>query len=379
VAGLVPTPAFSELVGKLTEAFGQQLDAMRPIREGFLLKTSDDFLYAFLEDPAEVSLSAVQGLIHEVVDRPSRLVVFSPGRLPLALTAELTAKGATVVEGTRFRELVTGLNLGSFLGEEPRALPSRADTRQLPSARQLDDVVVRARTWLDWGVPALALRFFRQALELKPEFAPARNGVARSLLALGLVPDAQKIFHQVLESSPDNLEARLGLAAAAGAAGKPAEEVAIYRKLIDEDPKRTEVRAHLVAALVEGGRWSEVIPELTTMLESSPEDARLRFLHGAALGKIGREPEGQRELDRARALGLDFDTERALSQHLGLPEPKRPEAIATLPGSPIPRPRAPSAPKSTAREPAPAAKKPAVRGRKATGPGKSRRRQRKAK
>jgi tetratricopeptide (TPR) repeat protein len=324
VAGLVPTPAFNELVGQLTEAFGQQLGAMRPTHEGFLLKTTDDFLYAFLEDPAEVSLAAVQGLLREAADRPSRLVVFSPGRLPLALTAELTGKGATVVDGNRFHELVTGLNLGSYLGEEPRAVPARPGTRQLPSARQLDEVVIRARTWLEWGVPALALRFFRQALELKPEFAPARNGVARSLLALGLVSDAQKIFHQVLETAPDNLEARLGLAAAAGAAGKPVEEIAIYRHLIEEDSTRTEVRAHLVAALVDGRHWTELVPELKIMLDSSPEDARLRFLYGAALGKTGHEVEGRRELERARGLGLEFETERALSQHLGLPAPERP-------------------------------------------------------
>jgi tetratricopeptide (TPR) repeat protein len=320
----VPAPAFSELVGQLTEAFGQQPDTMRPTPEGFLLKTADDFLYAFLEDPAQVSLSTIQGLVHEVEDRPSRLVVFSPGRLPLALTAELVGKGATVVDGARFHELVIGLNLGRYLGEEPRAVPVRPGTQQLPSARQLDEVVTRARTWLDWGVPALSLRFFRQALELKPEFAPARNGVARSLLALGLVPDAQRIFHEVLEISPDNLEARLGLAAAAGASGKPSEEIAIYRSLIEEDPTRTEVRAHLVAALVESGHWSEVHPELRVMLESTPEDARLRFLHGVALEKTGHDLEGRREIERARTLGLEFETERALSLHLGLPAPSRP-------------------------------------------------------
>ncbi|MGC2289042.1 MAG: tetratricopeptide repeat protein [Thermoplasmata archaeon] len=324
----MPAPAFSELVGRLTEAFGQLPDAMRPTPEGFLLKTTDDFLYAFLEDPLQVSLSTVQELLHEAADRPSRLVVFSPGRLPLALSAELTGRGATVVDGPRFHELVIGLNLGSFLGEEPRAVRFRPGTRQLPSARQLDEVVLRARTWLDWGVPALALRFFRQALELKPEFAPARNGVARSLLALGLIPDAQRIFREVLETFPDNVEARLGLAAAAGASGKAAEEITIYRRLIDEDSTRTEVRAHLVAALVEAGRWSEVAPEIKAMLARSPEDARLRFLHGAALEKTGHETEGRRELDRSRALGLEFETEKSLSQHLGLPEPIRRAEVA---------------------------------------------------
>ncbi len=336
----VASPAFSELVGQLTEAFGQRVEAMRPTDEGFLLKTSDDFLYAFLEDPAQVSLASVQRLLHEAADRPSRLVVFSPGRLPLALTAEVTSKGATVVDGGRFKELVTGLNLGSYLGEEPRATGLRPPARQLPSARQLDEIVVRARTWLEWGVPALALRFFRQALELKPEFAPARNGVAKSLLALGLLPDAQKIFREVLEASPDNLEARMGLGAVAGAAGKPGEEIAIYRRLIEEDPTRTEVRAHLVAALIDASRWTEVPPELKQMLVATPEDARLRFLHGAALQKIGNEAEGRREMERARGLGLEFETERALCSHLGLPVPKRPEAPVGIPPGTVPPPRA---------------------------------------
>jgi tetratricopeptide (TPR) repeat protein len=331
----VPAPAFSELVGHLTEAFGQRPEAMRPIPEGFLLKTTDDFLYAFLEDPARVSLTTVQGLLRETDDRPSRLVVLSAGRIPLAFTAELVGKGATVVDGMRFRELVTGLNLGGYLGEEPRAKPVRRPAPQLPSARQLDEVVTRARTWSEWGVPALALRFYRQALELKPEFAPAKNGVGRSLLVLGLVSDAERIFHEVLTVSPENLEARLGLAAVAGASGRPSEEVAIYRKLIEEDPGRTEVRAHLVAALIDAAQWAEAIPEIEAMLTTTPEDARLRFLHGAALEKTGHGEEGRREIELSRTLGLEFETERALSQHLGLPEPERaaaPRIVVVPPG-----------------------------------------------
>lgn len=346
----MPAPAFSELVGRLTEAFGQQLEAMRPIKEGFLLKTSDDFLYAFLEDPAQVSLTTVQGLLQETNDRPSRLVVLSPGRIPLAFTAELISKGATVVDGLRFKELVTGLDLGGYLGEEPRAKPVRPPERQLPSARQLDEVVTRARTWSDWGVPALALRFYRQALELKPEFAPAKNGVARSLLALGLVADAERLFHEVLAATPDSLEARLGLAAVAGASGKPAEEVEIYRALIREDPGRAEARAHLVAALIDSAQWAEAIPEIEAMLTSTPEDARLRFLHGAALEKVGREPEGRREVERARSLGLGYDAERALSQHLGLPEPPRP--VVDAPRAPIPAASPPVPPSASPRKPA---------------------------
>ncbi len=346
-------PPFGELVGRLTEAFGQQMGAMRPVPEGYLLQTTDGFLYAFLEDPTKVSLNAIQRLQGEVRGPLSRLVVFSPGRLPLALTAEVARHGATVVDGARFKELVVGLDLGSYLGEEPRAATTPTEARQLPSARQLDEIITRARTWLDWGVPAVALRFFRQALDLKPEFAPAKNGVGRALMVLGLVEDAKRLFVEVLATSPDNLEARLGLAAVAGASGDPAEEVRIYRKLLEEDPERPEVRAHLIAAFVESGRWPEVEPELVEMLRRTPEDPRLRFLHGVALEKAGRVPEGEEERKRARALGLSYDAERSLCDHLGLPRPERPrEATAMVVGPPPPPAPGPSARTGSPRRPA---------------------------
>ncbi len=333
---------------------------MRPVPEGFLLRTTDGFLYAFLEDPAEISLVTVQRLLAEVGDRPARLVVLTSGRLPLALTAELTGHRATVVDGSRFRELATGLGLGAYLGEEPRPAASRAGTRQLPSARQLDDLVTRARTWLDWGVPALALRFYRQALDLKPEFVPARNGVGRSLLGLGLLPEAKRVFEEVRSAHPENIEARLGLAAVAGSSGDSAEELTAYRKLLDEDPNRVEVRAHLIAALLEAGRWPEAAPQIAAMLAQTPEDARLRFLHGVALERTGRRPEGERERRRARTLGLDFEAERSLCQHLGLPEPdRRPEVAPSAARAGVPQRRARSARRPGA--PSPKGSRPDVR------------------
>ncbi|EQD34923.1 hypothetical protein B2A_12611, partial [mine drainage metagenome] len=161
--------------------------------------------------------------------------------------AEVVRRGGTLVDGPRFHELVRQLGLGTYLGDEPRAIPT-PERRLLPSAQMLDVALARARTWLDWGVPALALRFFCQALALKPEFAPARTGVGRSLLALGLVTDAERAFDEVLAAHPDDLEARLGKAAAAGAQARPRDEIEMYRALLAEDQARLEVRAHLVAA-----------------------------------------------------------------------------------------------------------------------------------
>jgi thioredoxin-like negative regulator of GroEL len=367
------TSSFVELAGGLLEAMGQRLEAARPVPEGVTIRTGDGFLYAFLEDPDQVSLDTIHRLLGDAGELPTHLVVLTPGRLPLAITAEVLRLGGTVVEGPRFLELARQLGLESFLGQEPRALPARA-RRLLPSAQQLDQVMGRARTWLDWGVPALALRFYRQATGLKSEYVPAKIGMGRALLGLGLVDDAERVFGEVLSKRPEDLDARLGLAAAFGARARPKDEIEVYRALLAEDQARLEVRAHLVAALVDLNDWAGARVEIEALLDRTPEDAQLRFLLGAAKTKLGLDKQGEKERAEARSLGLPFDREVILSQHLGLPTPQ-PRDGATSPGPEVSAPkkvRARRVPRRTARPSrarstprrAPPSKRSAVRKRK---------------
>ncbi len=345
------TPSFVQLVGDLVEAMGQRLDSAKPIPEGLVLRTNDGFLYAFLEDPLTVSLETVRRLLAEDGGRPTRLVVLTPGHLPLVISAEVVKANGTVVEGPRFAELARQLGFESLLGEEPRARPA-GQRRLLPSAQLLDDTMQRARTWLDWGVPALALRFYRQATQMKPEFLPAKAGVGRALLALGLPDDADRIFSEVLTAHPEDVDARLGKAAVLGARAQPKDEVAMYRQLLEEDEARTEVRAHLLAALIDMGDWRSARVEIEAMLARTPEDPQLRFLHAAALERTGRTGLAEEEREEARRLGLPYEREVALCQHLGLPVPARPKVevpvartAATTTVEPTPVARAEKAPR----------------------------------
>ena len=358
---------FVELASALVEAMGQRLDAARPIPEGLVLRTGDGFLFAFLEDPNRVSLETIRQLF-EVPDAPSvRSVVLTPGHLPLAISQDVVRRGGTLVEGARFAELARQLGLETFLGEEPRAAAARDSQRLLPSAQQLDGVLHRARTWLDWGVPALALRFFRQASELKPGFLPAKIGIGRSLLALGLAADADRAFDEVLTARPDDLEARMGKAAVLGARAEPRKEIEMYRALLAEDEARTEVRAHLLAALIDLGDWSGARTEVEALLARTPEDPQLRFLHAVSLASTGASALGEEERAEARRLGLSHDREVALCHHLHLPEPPKPEAPAPAP-VPAPSPAAPGEVRLRTGEPAPGAIPSAPRRRKPTGP-----------
>jgi tetratricopeptide (TPR) repeat protein len=330
-ASVVASSSFVQLASGLVEAMGQQLDAAKTIPEGLVLRTEDGFLYAFLEDPDQVSLDTVRRILEHGDGAPVRLVALTPGHLPLAITAEVLQRSGTVVEAGRFEELARQLGLESMLGEQPRARPA-ARPRLLPSTQQLDAAMNRARTWLEWGVPALSLRFYRQAAALKPGFLPAKIGVGRSLLGLGLVDDADRAFMEVIAVRPADLDAWLGKAAVLGARARPKEEIEVYRALLAEDDARLEVRAHLVAALVELGDWAAAGIEVEAMLATRPEDPQLRFLHSVTLTHtVGREA-GERERAEARALGLTLERETALCQHLGLPPPE-PSVPPSVPGS----------------------------------------------
>jgi hypothetical protein len=326
---------FVQLAGSVVESMGGRMDAVKPTEEGVVVQTEDGLVYAFLEDPTKVSLGAARRLMGDGSSGSVRLVVLTPGHLPLVIAAELARSGATLVEGPRFAELVRQLGLRTLIGEEPRPA-STHQRRLLPSAQQLDEVMQRARTWLGWGVPALSLRFYRQASGMKPEFVPAKIGVGRSLLALGLPDDADRLFNEVLSAHPDDVDARLGKAAVLGAKAEPTREVEVYRELLAEDEARTEVRAHLVAALVDLGDWRSARVELEAMLARTPEDAQLRFLHAVALTKTGEERLGEEERDEARRLGLPYEREVALCEHLGLPTPPKPALGAAVPkGTPV--------------------------------------------
>jgi tetratricopeptide (TPR) repeat protein len=357
-------PGFGDLVDRLVEAMGQNVAAVRPRGETILLQTPDGFLYAFVDDTSKLSLGEVQRLFQEVPDTPSKVVVLTPDRLPLALGAEVLRRGGTLVEGTRFTELAKGLGLGEQLGEPPRAATDARRARLLPSARQLDEVVRRAESWQSWGVPALALRFFRQASELKPEFAPAKVGIAQSLLALGLPVEASRAYDEVLRSSPGNVEARIGKAAVLGATGHPEKEIAEYRALLAEHSGRADVRAHLLAALLDARSWAEARHEVEAMLRTMPDDPRLRFLRAVTLERLGEGSLAKTERERARTLGLPYDTERSLCEHLGLPVPaprappeagaaRAPRAAAKLP-RPTRKPTPSPARRRASTRPAPA-------------------------
>ena len=95
------------------------------------------------------------------------------------------------------------------------------------------------------------------------------------------------------------------------------------------------------------------------MLARTPEEAQLRFLHAVSLSRTGESRLGDEERAEARRLGLAYDREVALCEHLGLPVPPKPAVSeSAMRASPAPvEPPVRASPRSSKRS-ATAAKKP---------------------
>ncbi|NNN17108.1 MAG: tetratricopeptide repeat protein, partial [Thermoplasmata archaeon] len=307
------TRAFVRLVGEMLEAMDQRLAAARPVRDGFVVLSSDRFLFVFTPRADRVSPASVHQWLETNEAPAERLVLFSPDPVSDAVRGEVGAGGGTVVDGPAF------VNLVQQLGIESPLLPSTAPGvappgHYLPTVERLEAILARARSWEESGVPALSLRFYRQAAALKPEYRPALVGVARSLSMLGQWKDADAAWKDVQALYPDDPDARLGRAVVLGALGRTDREIRSYRGLVRDFPDLTAAHAGLLGALIESEQWVEARAEVETMLRASPSDSHLRLLSALACEHTGDAEGARLELNTARALGLTPGAEATARQ-----------------------------------------------------------------
>ena len=307
---------FVRLVNEMLEAMDQHLSAARPDRDGFLVSSTDGFLFVFAPEPERVTSTSVRHWLATTDAPADRLVLFSPEAVPTPTREEVVRRGGTVVDGRQFVNLVRQLGI-----ESPIVPPSRPSAdlgaHFLPTAERLEGIMGRAQSWSESGVPALSLRFYRQAAALKPEYLPARIGVARSLSALGLWAEAETAWEEVLVLQPGDVDSRLGRAATLGALGRTDEEIGAYRLLVEEFPDLGAPRAGLLAALIESERWPEARAEAEVMARAAPSDPHLRFLYGLAVERGGDPTGAGLEFASARALGLTPPQEAAIRESVG--------------------------------------------------------------
>lgn len=333
------------MVDAVARAFGQGGRDLKETPDAIYLRTPDGLVYAFFEDPDRLAGPVVKRLVASMGKELSRLVVLSLRPVSSDSTEALEEAGASVVAGDRFLRLLDGLELSGFAESgpiPPTPPPLEEDRRVLPTAERLDQLMDRARLWMSWEVPAIALRFFDEATQMKPEYAPGLLGQGMALIELGAGDAAESIFERVLSQNPGNEEARIGLARVTGLRGDPQGEIDELTSILKEDPRRHRTRASLVAALAPMGRWKEVRGHLEEFLKVAPEDPYFHAFSSICLEHLGDKAGAAREKRAADGLGMSPELWEVLEEDLvaeaPVPGTGRSRSARTTKG----RPRGPS-------------------------------------
>ena len=135
---------------------------------------------------------------------PSTVVIDRQGRIDLALSG-VPLSFADMVEDAIL--LATErITRQQFESSKSAGQQTNAEQESVMRAHRLTSL---ARQLAARNYTALAMKRYRQALELDNTYDEARVGVARRLIKLNLIPDAIEELQKILQDNPEDVEANL--------------------------------------------------------------------------------------------------------------------------------------------------------------------------
>ena len=154
----------------------------------------------------------------------------------------------------------------------------------------------------------------KKALEIKPDYAEARNNLGLALAGCGRIDEAIAQSKRPWKSSPTTPR-RIQPRPALAGGGRIDEAIAHYQKALEIQPGNAEAHNNLGLALAGCGRKDEAIGHLKKALEIKPDYAEAHFNLGHCFGG----PRPDRRGDRALPAG----PENQAQLRRGLQQPGR--------------------------------------------------------
>ena len=160
-------------------------------------------------------------------------------------------------------------NLGHALDQAASSTRAEAAYRQ---ALQLKPDYANARNYLgalllDRQRPAEAEVELRAALAVRPRFAEARNSLGLALAAQNRQAEAIREFETALSLAPSFAQARNNLGIALARSGRLTEAIAAFEASLRQQPRSAEVHLNLAVALLDAGRPQAARPHLAAAVE----------------------------------------------------------------------------------------------------------------
>jgi Flp pilus assembly protein TadD len=164
--------------------------------------------------------------------------------------------------------------------------------------------------YLAAGRLADAVREFRQALRLKPDYPEAANNLGVALLQGGRPGDAVPYLRQAAAARPADPRVHFNLGNALRDSGDLPDAYAAFERALALQPDAADVLNNLAVLDGAGGRIDRALERLSRALQLREDYAEAHHNMALALAEKGRVQEALTHVDRAIALRQDFEQAR---------------------------------------------------------------------
>ena len=121
-----------------------------------------------------------------------------------------------------------------------------------------------------------AIRHYREAVRIRPDWADAHYNLGTALEDSGLHEEALREFNLALRLRPDHVRAHYNLAVFLVTQGRTDSAIAHFQQVVRLDPSIVDAHYNLAGLLLERGRVPEAIEQYEAVLRLRPEDAEAR-------------------------------------------------------------------------------------------------------
>jgi tetratricopeptide (TPR) repeat protein len=151
-----------------------------------------------------------------------------------------------------------------------------------------------------------AVGHYREALRIKPNYAPARNNLGLALARQGKLDEAIAHYLWALRVRADYTEARVNLGIALARQGKLDEAVTHYFKALQTAPLYEQAHYNLAAALTQQGKLDEATAHYSEALRIRPDYAEAHYSLGLVLAGQGKLAQAIASLSEALRIRPDY-------------------------------------------------------------------------
>jgi len=180
--------------------------------------------------------------------------------------------------------------------------------------------------------PSEAISCFRNALQIRPDYAVSHNNLGAVLIMQDKVGEAIAEYREALRLDPGLTLAHLNLASALRRIGQPREAINEYEIALSEDPSSPGTHMALGTLLANGGDLPEGVSHLQEAVRLEPDDQVAQVLLGQMLmGTPGHLSDSIAHFNEALRIDPKYaKAHRSLADALLLMKGHQQEAIAHL-------------------------------------------------